>query len=702
MASPLWSWLVDLFALLALPAVTVVVLLLRERGRLREENTALADEIETQKDRVWKLADSEERYRSLIEAQGDLIVRRDGGRIVYANAAYATLFGMRPADLVGTRMQLPRLDSRPVQTLEDGARSFDECMATYEGERWISWVETVAPGPEKHPLVQRVGRDITARVAAEDELVEARARAEAANEAKSRFLATVSHEFRTPLNGILGMADLLSDTGPDAEQATYIEALRSSGEALLALVDDILDVAKVEAGKLELVEEPFDLVQLIETVTELMAPRAQAKGLELAAHIAPDLPARLVGDRDRLRQILLNLVGNAVKFTEAGGVGLSLRKEGAGFEIVVADTGPGIPSDRLELIFGEFEQLESGTGERQSGTGLGLAIVRRLVGLMGGEVRAESRIGEGATFRLVLPFSAAAGAPALAIPHWPRQHVLLVSPSAFAARFLAETIRSTGAAVSIATTVEAAAARLAEPPSAENGAVTAALIDHALGDQPAKDLAKLVRIAGIADCLILLSPFARRPFGSSQEAGFSGFLIKPVRMRSLYERLGAGFPQAQAMTGGAGQPTQAPLRAIGAGLTVLVAEDNEINALLVTRTLERFGCTAFWVRDGREALQRVEASFAGTAPKLDLVLLDVRMPGMTGLDCARAVRALERKLCRACPLPLVAVTANVAVADREAAFAAGMDDCLAKPLERAALLSWLERLSQPQAGSLSA
>jgi len=702
MASPLGSWLIDLLALLALPAVIFVVVLLRDRGRLRDENATLAQDVETQKDRVWRLADSEERYRSLIEAQGDLIVRRDGGKIVYANAAYAALFGMRAEDLIGSRTQLPRLDSRPVQMLEGGARSFDECMATYQGERWISWVETVAPGPEKYPLIQRVGRDITARVAAQDELVEARARAEAANEAKSRFLATVSHEVRTPLNGILGMADLLSDTGPNAEQATYVEALRSSGEALLALVDDILDFAKVEAGKLELVEEPFDLAPLVETVTELMAPRAQAKGLELAAHIAPNLPARLVGDRDRLRQILLNLVGNAVKFTATGGVGLSLRKEGAGVEIVVADTGPGIPADRLELIFGEFEQLESHSGERQPGTGLGLAIVRRLVGLMGGEVQAESRLGEGATFRLALPLAAAAGSPALAIPHWPRQHVLLVSPSAFAARFLAETIRATGASVSIATSAEAAAARLAGPSSVEDGAVTTVLIDHALGEQPAKDLAKVVRVAGIADCLILLSPFARRPFGSPQEAGFSGFLIKPVRMRSLYERLGAGFPRAEAMAGGVGRPAPAPLRAVGAGLTVLVAEDNEINALLVTRTLERFGCTAFWARDGREALQRVEASFAGTAPKLDLALLDVRMPSMSGLECAQEVRALERRLCRASRLPLVAVTANVATADRDAAMAAGMDDCLAKPLERSALLSWLERVSQPQAGSLSA
>ncbi len=697
MASSIWSWLALAFAALLLPTAWAVFRLLRQRDDLRRQVAALAHEVEALNDRLWNLADSEERYRSLIEAQGDLIVRRDGARIVYANRAYAALFGAGEQDLVGSEMLLPQLASRPLVLLEGGARSFDECLATYEGERWISWIETAVPGPGGRTLIQRVGRDISARIAGEDALVEARARAEAANEAKSRFLATVSHEFRTPLNGILGMADLLTDTGLDAEQATYVAALRTSGEALLALVDDILDFAKVEAGKLELVEAPFDMVQLVETVAELMAPRAQTKGLELAAHIAPDLPTRLVGDRDRLRQILLNLVGNGVKFTEVGGVGLSLARAEDRLEITVADTGPGIPADRLETIFGEFEQLDHGAGAGQAGTGLGLAIVRRLARLMGGEVRAESRPGEGAIFRVTLPLVAASDAPEARIPHWPHQHVLLVSPAPFAARFLAETIRATGASVSIAGTVEAGRAKLAG-----DKPVTQVLIDHALGDLPAKDLAAAAAAAGIRDCLVLLSPHARRQFGVPRDAGFSGFLIKPVRTRSLYERLGSGSEAGPSPVDWPATRAATQARQPGTGLTILVAEDNEINALLATRTLERFGCTAIWARDGREALRRVEASFAGVAAPLALALLDVRMPVMTGLDCARAVRALEKRLGRAAALPLVAVSANVSAADRAAAFAAGMDDCLAKPLEREALLRWLERLSQGPAGSLTA
>jgi len=687
-----WTWFAAACAVLALLA-GVGLPVLRRLARLRRRNAALLREVEALNDRLWSLSDSEQRYRSLVEGQGDFIVRRDGARIVYANAAYAALFGVEEADLVGSEAQLPQLAARAQRVLDGGARSFDECLATHEGERWIAWVETVVPGPGGRTLLQRVGRDISARIAEEDGLVEARARAEAANEAKSRFLATVSHEFRTPLNGILGMSDLLADTGLDAEQSTYVQALRISGEALLALVDDILDFAKVEAGRLELAEEPFDIVQLVETVSELMAPRAQAKGIELAAYIAPEMPAQLVGDRDRLRQILLNLVGNAVKFTDAGGVGLSVRRVRNSVEIVVADTGPGIPADRLEVIFGEFEQLEQDSAARHAGTGLGLAIVRRLVGLMGGEVRAESRAGEGASFRVTLPLVAAPGAEAVPIPHWPGQHVLLASPAPFAARFLWESIRATGAAVTVAATAEAARSILAGAQP-----VTAVLIDHALGDAAAKELAGSVRAAGIRDCLILLSSLARRQFGAPQAAGFSGFLIKPVRARSLYERLGARFPQllpAAARMRPAGPSRRRPLH-------VLVAEDNEINALLLTRTLERLGSSVIWVRDGREALQRIEASLTGAAAPLDLALLDIRMPAMTGLDCARAVRALEATLERKPRLPLVAVTANVSVADREAALAAGMDDCLAKPLDRAALLRWLDHVGSRRSRTLSA
>lgn len=684
---------------LALFAGVAAVTLLRQRDRIVRQAAELAGDVEQLNDRLWALADSEEHYRSLIEAQGDLIVRRDGPRIVYANGAYAALLGLNEAEIVGA-VAAPRLVAcRPALALDGGARVFDECLATPDGERWISWVETVVPVALGKTVLQRVGRDITARIAGEQELVEARARAESANEAKSRFLATVSHEFRTPLNGILGMADLLGDTGLDPEQKTYVRALRTSGEALLGLVDDILDFAKVEAGKLELASEPFDLALLLETVSELMAPRAQAKGIELAAHLAPDLPTHLIGDRDRLRQILLNLVGNAIKFTDQGGVGIRIGRDGGMVEIVVADTGPGVPEDRRQAIFEEFEQADDSAARRHEGTGLGLAIVRRLAVLMGGSVGVESREGEGeagkgALFRVRLPLPVAGDAVAPAPPDWRGKRVLIVSGAPFGAGFLQETIAATGGVAMLAADATTGLSLLRS-----NASYDAALIDQAIGREAATILAEAARAAGVADCLIMLSPLERRQFGSPRDAGFTGFLVKPVRARSLYERLSPRPAPVAPVTEMSGPGPSQPPRP---RLTVLVAEDNEINALLVTRTLERFGCAAIWARDGREALAAVSACLDATGPSFDLVLLDIRMPELDGLAVARAVRALEKDRPGRARLPLVAVSANVAAGDRAAALAAGMDDCLAKPLDRVALQRWLDRVAGPQTLTLSA
>lgn len=658
--------------------------LLRERGRVLRQATSIAGDVERLNDRLWELADSEERYRSLIEAQGDLIVRRSEGRIVYANGAYAALLGLAEGQVVGS-LRMPQVRvTRPAQALADGARVFDECIETADGERWIAWVETVVPVAVGQAVLQRVGRDISARMAGERALEEARSRAEEASAAKSRFLATVSHEFRTPLNGILGMADLLGDTRLDPEQATYVRALRTSGEALLGLVDGILDFAKVEAGKLELVDEPFDLALLVEDVTELMAPRAQAKGIEVSALLAADLPALIRGDAERLRQILLNLIGNAVKFTERGGVGIRAERDGEAILVAVADTGPGIPAERLESIFEEFEQVETPNMSTSGGTGLGLAIARRLALAMGGAISVESPAGQGAIFRLRLPLRAAAGAAAADPGHdWSGKRLLIASGTPFSAGHLAEQARRRGAEVLLAADRQAALACLREA-----GSLTALLVDRALPGGDVEGLAAAARQAGVSEIVIMLSPAERRGYGSPFAAGFTGFLVKPVRGRSLQQRFeGDRRPAVSAEVANAEAPP-----AVGAGLHVLVAEDNEINALLATRTLERLGCVPTWARDGGEAIRLVEAALAGQRPAFALALLDIRMPELDGIAVARRIRA-EEQARGAARLPLLAVTANTSQEDRRAALAGGMDDCLAKPLSRDALRAWVERLA---------
>src|SRR4029078_7041963 len=282
----------------------------------------LEDRIEDLSDRLWEVREAEERARSLLEAQGDIIVRRDtSGRITYANDAFCKLAGKPRDALIGSAAELAVRDRGAAAIQADGTRMRDEKVESDQGIRWISWRE-VSVRSDSRAEVQGVGRDVTSRVQAEQALTLARDQAEAASRTKSRFLATVSHEIRTPLNGMLGMADLLLDTPLTPEQLTYTKAAKTSGETLLTLIEEILDFSKIEAGRIDIESRPFALASMIEEAVELMAPRAQAKGIEIASYIDERVPANVIGDVARLRQVVLNLIGNAVKFTEHGGIGV--------------------------------------------------------------------------------------------------------------------------------------------------------------------------------------------------------------------------------------------------------------------------------------------------------------------------------------------------------------------------------------------
>ncbi|HJE25450.1 MAG TPA: response regulator [Methylorubrum populi] len=651
--------------------LALILVSLRRRQPLVHDS----DRAEVLQDRLWQIAENEERYRVLVEATTQAVVQRDGqGRIVFASEGFAALLGMKPLDLIGSTLSPEVIERGTVEQRPDGVRVVEERLVPVDGvPRWFSFVEMPAAANRDGPTWLRAGKDVTERVEAVRSLDEARSRAEAANVAKSRFLATVSHELRTPLNGILGMGDLLLETRLDPEQRTYVEALRTSGTALLGLVDGILDFSRIEAGRLDLAAEPFDVAAVVEGVVELLAPRAQDKGLELALDIADDLITLRVGDADRVRQILLNLAGNAIKFTQSGGVGVSLARAGEGLALTIEDTGPGMPEDRIPLLFEDFVQGDDSASRRHEGTGLGLAITRRLVERMDGTIETRSTLGRGSTFRVVLPLAVAEGAQApTPQPTLPQRKILIVAASPFQAPFLARRLTRSGAAAVVVDSVEAGLATLA------GVSFDGLIADRSLGDGPVRALAAEAARSGVRCSLILLSPFDRREFGAPGAAGFDSYLIKPVRARSLFDRLLAPRSDGAAPPASSGS-APSPAEATNPGRRVLLAEDNPINALLATKALERLGARVSLARDGLEALAMAEEQ-----GPFDLALIDIRMPGLDGLETARRIRAREAGT-GAAPLHLVALTANTGREDVAAAYEAGFDGFLPKPLNLHAL-----------------
>jgi PAS domain S-box-containing protein len=677
------AWLAPVAAL-AVTACVATVLLLRDQVRLEQHALSLEAQIERLQDKVWQLAESEDHYRSLIEAQIDIIVQHDAqGRIVFANEGYAQLVGEPRRCLMGAAMRPKVVETRAMQTRPDGTRLYDEAIDTAEGIRWIAWIETMARAPGGAPALLRMGREVTERVISERAVEEARAKAEAASEAKSRFLATVSHEFRTPLYGILGMADLILDTPLTSEQTTYAHAIKTSGDAFLALIDEILDFSKIEAGRIDIIAKPFDIRALVQGMVELLAPKAQGKGIEISAYVARDVPRYVVGDGDRLRQVLVNLAGNAVKFTELGGVGVVVAR-GAADQIVIAvrDTGPGIPADRISVIFEEFEQGDGSPSQRHGGAGLGLAITRRIVEGMQGSIAVESQIRRGSTFSVTLPLPDAGMSDNEEedIGSVAAKRILVVARSAFEAPFLVRHLESAGALVMQVDTAVDALAKIA------TSRWDAVLVDYRLGDHPVREIAKEARLAGVERSIVLLSPFERRDFGSPSAAGFDTYLVKPVRLRSLFERLTKSLQQRPKAAAPRRPRTRGVLREKSPpGARVLLAEDNEINALLALKALEKLGAVVDWAKDGQEALALAEASFSGVRPAYDLVLMDIRMPGLDGHEATRRIRKLERALGRTSPCRIIALTANALREDEQAARDAGVDGFLAKPFEFEAL-----------------
>ncbi|KRR17245.1 histidine kinase [Bradyrhizobium lablabi] len=663
-----------LFALacVALAALSFRLRLLRKKMRkVALHNEALAD-------RNWELQEAEQRARRLFEAQGDLIVLRDAeSRITYANDAYCELAQMPREALIGSRFALRVLEQGDTALEPNGTRVHDQRVEGPLGPRWIAWREgLVRNDAGERAEMQSVGRDVTDRTESERALTEARDQADAASRAKSRFLAMASHEIRTPLNGIIGMSGLLMDTPLTPEQTTYVKAVKTSGDALLSLIEELLDYSKIEAGKIDLDHRPFALSRLIEDITELLAPRAEAKKIEMAAYVDERLPSEVVGDAARLRQVLLNLAGNAIKFTSTGGVALIVEPGIWPNEIsfLVRDTGIGIAPEARERIFREFEQADDKISRSYGGTGLGLSISDRIVKRMGGRITLESQSGAGSTFEVSIPLAAAASEQSsFAAPDLSGQSIMLVSPQNIEASLAARRLQRWGGQTCMVADTDVAEALLPER------AWHAVLIDHALGLSDIQRLGEAARLHA-TQRIVMFTPATRHELQPSAISAFTGYLVKPLRAASLAARLMAAPEVASPSLEPAIDPNDPPAASSVKGLSILVAEDNQINALLIRSLLGRLGHQAMITTNGAEALESwLAAKSAGTP--YDLVLMDIQMPQLDGIETTKQIRTLEAGE-PASRTPILALTANTLVEDRYACFEAGMDGFLIKPLDR--------------------
>ena len=673
--------------------------------------------IESLKDMQWELRENEARYRDLLDSQQDVIMRRDAeGRLLFVNQSFCRVFGVEAANVLGRSFRPRKLDGAdavlPAIAGTDRRRHYVQQVETSQGARWFAWDDYVVPGDDTGAMeVQTVGRDITEQREAEVQLQEARDQAEAANRAKSRFLAVMSHEIRTPMNGIMGMTNLILDSELTPEQSTYARAIKQSSKTLLSLIDEILDFSKIEAGRIELSLQPLAIDDVVQAVVELLAPRAHDKGLEIGWHVDPDLPRTLIGDEGRIRQILTNLVGNAIKFTETGGIGVIVKaaEKAAGtalrLAIDVVDTGIGLSEDARHAVFGEFVQADTTRARRFGGTGLGLAISRRLAKAMNGDIAVASTLGEGSTFSVEIEVDAMPGVEPLRSA-WPSigvQRILVLEGRPVEAGLIARTLRAAGHDVVVCP----ADSDPADPRiQSEGRPFDTVIADASIAPE---------RIAGWRNAseahsgrlpaehgIVLIDASQREALRAFRRAGFDRYLLRPVRATSLMSQIKprrspaigeADSARSAGETPADDQPERRRSR-------ILLAEDNDINALLAARMVEAAGADVVRVQNGREAIESVVG--ASAAEMYDLILMDVHMPEIDGLSATTAIKALNRwRETGRRPPPVVALTANAFPEDRQRCLRAGMDDYLAKPFERSDIDELLEKWLGEPAGTTS-
>ncbi len=644
------------------------------------------------------LKSSQRLYLSLVETLPVHLIRKDlAGKFTFANRAFCKLLGKSPEEIVGTTdfdyypAKLAEKYRRDDQWVATTGKLFEDIEENNDGDVTRYFEVIKAPVHDASGTIigtQGIFWDVTGRKRAELALQEAKESAEAANRAKSEFLANMSHEIRTPMNAIIGMTELVLETDLSANQRDYLATVLEAGESLLSIINEILDFSKIEAGRIELDTVSIELREVLGTTLKSLALRAHRKGLELAWRVDDDVPDALIGDPTRLRQIIVNLVGNAVKFTEQGEVVLSVSGRTRSdrqveLQFSVRDTGIGIPPDKLHEVFEEFQQADTSTTRRFGGTGLGLAIVSRLSELMGGRVWVESQLGQGSTFHFtcqvevdrtsrhetMIEPSAIHGTPAL-----------VVDDNATNRRILAEMLGGWGMEVHCVASGNEALTRLREIQQS-HGRLPVLISDVSMPEMDGFTLAEKIRQdETIRDVkIVMLTSRGSGDIAEYSRLGVSAHFIKPVKQSELFDAV------ASAVGG------KVPRKAVVAAeitelrpLNVLLAEDGIANQKLALGVLRKGGHSVTVANNGKEAIE------AWKQADYDVILMDIQMPEMDGLEATKVIREKEKETQR--HIPIVAMTAHAMTGDREKCLAAGMDGYVSKPVRKQALYEAIETL----------
>jgi PAS domain S-box-containing protein len=666
-------------------------------AELQRLNTQLKQELTDHQQAREAVGRENAKLSAMISSMEEGVVFADSGNvIVEVNDCFCNLIGAPRGDLLGKSLQDLRTVSPLNRVLEQvdgfhrnvGSTPVVIQMSLGQAEV-IARIQPIYHGGRYEGVLLNV-INVT-------ELVQARRQAEAANRAKSEFLANMSHEIRTPMNGIIGMAELALETRPTEEMREYLEIIKDSSQSLLTILNDILDFSKVEAGKIDLACVEFGLRDVLSEALRPLTRQAGEKGVELACDIPPDLPDALVGDPYRLRQVVVNLVGNAVKFTERGEIVVLVREEFKGADSVrlhfsVRDTGIGIRPDKQNRVFDAFEQADGSSTRKHSGTGLGLTISTKLVGMMGGQIWVDSELGRGSTFHFTANFGLQRGGnrPAASKPPKLRNLPVLIVDDNTTNRRVLWTMLANWQMKPLAVDGPAAAIEAMQKARDSGEPFPLVLLDYSMPKTDGLSLAGQIRsdAAHSSTAILLLTSAGQvHDVERCRELGIAACLTKPVKQSELFDAILSAISACPLEHPAPAGPQASPAPAMRRNLRILLAEDNPVNQKLTSRLLEKWHNTVIVVPDGRQALAALERQ------AFDLVVMDVQMPVMDGLEATCEIRKRERITGR--HIPIIAMTAHVMKGDRERCLEAGMDDYVSKPVQFALLAEAIERALRP-------